>query len=420
MERAELSDVLRPWLRGEQGAGGREPILISEPEASRFMAAFADAVAGDTDVFLCDSSWGTTEKAQVDELLRSKIENHEAKMGRGWLMIPTGGSSGQLKFARHDQDTIAAAVHGFSQHFGLLRVNAIGLLPLHHVSGLMAWMRCALTGGEYRHLDWKAVEQGDLPELPAMPDGWVLSVVPTQLERLMRQPMATAWLAKFRIVFIGGAPAGRDLLDRAAAARIPLSQGYGMTETAAMVTALRPEEFLAAGRSSGAALPHARVALSANGTILVAGGSLFRGYFPGWHTEADFKTNDTGRLDEMGRLQVIGRHDEVILTGGEKVNPADVEAVLRGTGELREVIVVGVPDPEWGQVVVAAFPAWDSPDRAKLAPFLAQLAPAKRPKHFVALAVWPKSGAGKVIRAEVARLAGLTLRSGPDKPATPG
>jgi O-succinylbenzoic acid--CoA ligase len=281
--------------------------------------------------------------------------------------------------------------------------------PLHHVSGFMAWMRCVLTGGEYRHLNWKAVEQGAPPELPARPEGWVISLVPTQLERLLRQPAATAWLAGFRMVFLGGAPAPAGLLDRAAAARIPLSPGYGLTEMAAMVSGLRPEEFLAGARNSGKALPHAQVSVTADGVLTVDGGSLFRGYYPAWRGAAALETGDLGRIDGEGHLHVAGRRDAIIITGGEKVNPAEVEAVLRDQGGLSDVVVLGLPDAEWGQIVVAAYPSSNRPDPVKIQQLVAQLAPAKRPKHFVPLQPWPRTGAGKVNRAEVARLAGASL-----------
>ena len=405
MERAELATILRGVA-----APSASWIQVAEADPQKFMAAFANAVAGDADVFLCDSQWGENEKRQLAALMdappappNSNPAPHSS--GRfAWLMIPTGGSGGRLKFVRHDQHTIAAAVRGFTEHFGLSRVNAMGVLPLHHVSGFMAWMRCALTGGEYRHLDWKGIEQGTLPELPPKPDGWVLSLVPTQLERLLRSAPARQWLQQFRIIFLGGGPAWLELLEHAAALRLPLSLGYGMTETAAMITALRPEEFLAGARSSGRALPHAQIKLTKDGTIMVMGRSVFRGYYPETRVEEDFLTTDLGRLDYKGHLHITGRSDDVIITGGEKVNPAEVEAVLRNQGGLAEVVVVGVPDAEWGQIVVAAYPASSRPNQAKLAELTAQLAPAKRPKHFLPLESWPLTSAGKVNRAEVARL----------------
>jgi O-succinylbenzoic acid--CoA ligase len=410
MERAELSRALRSWLSQVPSPKAQVSRTVSEADPLRFMSSLAAAAAGEGDVFLCDPQWGERERAQFAELLARQPEARPVHAAAhrpgdyGWLMIPTGGSSGRLKFARHDGHTLGAAVRGFQQHFGLQRVNAAGLLPLHHVSGLMAWLRCVLTGGEYRPLEWKAVESGDLPELPDKPDGWVVSVVPTQLERLMRRDEAVIWLRQFRIIFLGGAPASSGLLDRAAALGLRLAPGYGMTETAAMVTALQPGEFLAGKRGGGTALPHAQVALTAQGLIRVGGRSLFRGYFPAWREAGDFVTADRGQIDAAGHLTVLGRADDIIITGGEKVSAAEIETFLRDHGGLEDAVVVGVLDAEWGQQVVAAYPARLRPDIAKVQQLInSQLAPHKRPKRVVALADWPVTGAGKVNRAEVAR-----------------
>lgn len=396
MERAELARL----LGGKVSVSGPRRILVAESEPRQFMSAFTRALAGGTEVFLGSAEWGAMERSQVDVLLAGRGPEPSPE---GYLMIPTGGTGGQLRFARHDAATIRAAVHGFTRHFALPQVNALGVLPLHHVSGLMAWMRCALTGGEYRPVDWKAIAGGALPALPEKKvHGWTISLVPTQLERLLQQPAAAAWLRGFRMVLLGGAPAGPGLLDKAAALQLPLAPGYGLTETAAMVAALRPAEFLAGARSSGTVMPHAQLTLDDEGLIGVRGASVFRGYYPAWREQGDFPTRDGGWWDGQGQLHIAGRRDAVIITGGEKVDPAEIEAVLRGSGELPAVVVVGVPDAEWGQVVVAAYPAETSPDLARVAVAIARLlSPAKRPKRFVGLPAWPVNAQGKVNRAEV-------------------
>lgn len=401
MERAGLARL----LGGKASAHGARRVQIGESVPARFMESFAQAVAGDGEVFLCDPNWGASERDQLDSLLQSKIENQKSKIDRGWLMIPTGGTGGRLKFARHDAATITAAVRGFSRHFGLPRINAVGVLPLHHVSGLMGWLRCGLTGGEYLPLDWKAAEAGALPTLPARSAGWTVSLVPTQLERLMRRAPAVEWLRGFRAILLGGSAAWPALLDKAADLRLPLAPSYGMTETAAMIAALRPEEFLAGARSCGAVLPQAQVGFDEEGTVQVGGASVFCGYYPGWREETEpFVTQDGGWLDGRGHLHISGRRDAVIITGGEKVNPAEVEAVLRGTGELPDVVVLGLPDAEWGERVVAAYPAEARPDQGRLDAALGRLlAPAKRPKQLIPVENWPVNAQGKVNRAEVAR-----------------
>lgn len=382
----------------------REPVVIDDRDPHRFMAALAAATAQGGTVMLASDTWGGDERRQLAALRAMAATTPATAAGKGWLCIPTGGTGGRLKLARHDEETLAAAVNGFCRHFSLTQINAAGLLPLHHVSGLMAWLRCALTGGEYLPLDWQEVGSGRPPALPPRPQGWVLSLVPTQLERLLGNAAAVEWLQGFRLIFLGGAPAWPALLAKAMAAHLSLSPGYGLTETAAMVAGLRPADFLLGVRSNGPVLPHASVTVDREGIVAVGGDSLFRGYHPDWRDRTPFQTGDLGRLDERGHLHILGRRDAVIITGGEKVDPAEVEAALRGSGGLGEVVVLGVPDPEWGQAVVAAYPATVSPDWAVVNQVLARkLAAHKRPKRFVPVGPWPANAQGKVNRAEVAR-----------------
>ncbi len=351
-------------------------------------------------VFLCDPAWSAADRAQVRALQKSKFENRNSKIPDGWLCIPTGGSSGGVRFARHDERTLTAAVEGFCAHFGFERVNAVGVLPAHHVSGLMARVRCAATGGEHLAWDWKRLERGEQPVLAEGRGAWMISLVPTQLQRLLASPEALAWLRGFTVIFLGGGPVWPDLAEAAAQARLPVSLSYGMTETAAMVAAQRPGEFLAGDRSSGSAMPHARISTDGEGRIAIAGESVFEGYFPGESAARQFATEDLGRIDERGRLHVLGRRDAVIVTGGKKVQPAEVEAVLRASGEFADVAVVGVPDAEWGEAVVACYPAdGKPPDLARVPPALQGLAAFKRPKRFVPVADWPRNAQAKINRA---------------------
>jgi O-succinylbenzoic acid--CoA ligase len=403
MERVELARLLGAVPQVAEPRAS--PIVIEEPDPMRFMAAFAAAMSGGGPVFLADPAWGENERAQFAALVARPAASSPAG-GRGWLMIPTGGSSGELKFARHDEETIAAAVRGFGAYFGPGRVNAVGILPLHHVSGLMAWMRCVLTGGEYRPWDWKRLEAGELPALP-VEDGWFLSVVPTQLQRLLILPGMVAWLRRFRAIFVGGGPVWPGLTEAAARAELPLSLSYGMTETAAMVAAQQPVDFLAGKRNCGTPLPHARIEITPDGAVKVTGDSIFRGYWPEGSDSREFVTADLGRLDEHGQLHLAGRRDAVIITGGKKVQPAEVEVNLRATGEFADVAVIGVPDPEWGEIIVACYPAdGRAPDFSRVAARLGPLAGYKHPKSYLAIADWPRNAQGKINRAALRAVAG--------------
>ena len=390
MERVELIKRLRAW------AG----------------AALVERGAA---VFLVDPGWGERERVQWAELAARVPPDWDGR--EGWLCIATGGSSGAMKLARHDERTLGAAVAGFCAHFGVTRVDATGVLPPWHVSGLMAWARCAWTGGVYEALDWKAVEAGAVPLRVA--GGGFLSLVPTQLARLLGTEKTERWLKSFAVVFVGGGPAGADLLARARAARVPVALSYGMTETAAMVVAQRTGSFLSGDDSCGEVMPQVRLRLDGEGQIWVTGESLFRGYWPETRNAGEWRTDDLGELAVGGGLRVLGRADALFISGGEKVNPAEVETVLREVAGLvlADVVVVGVPHAEWGCETVALYPVsadatqWD--EEAVRAEVARRLAPAKRPKRYVAVpvAAWPRNAQGKVNRAALADLASRAGRT---------
>jgi O-succinylbenzoic acid--CoA ligase len=275
----------------------------------------------------------------------------------------------------------------------------------------MAWARCAWTGGVYQALDWKAVEAGALPARAA--DGGFLSLVPTQLARLLGRAEAERWLRGFAAVLLGGGPAQAELLARARAAEAPVVLSYGMTETAAMVVAQRPEEFQAGNNAGGRVMPHVRLTLDGEGRIELEGASLFRGYWPETRAAGAWRTEDIGAWGADGGLRVLGRADAIFISGGEKVNPAEVEQVLREVAgaALAEVAVLGLPHAEWGNETVAVYPTgedaagWD--EAAARAEVARRLAAAKRPKRYVAVppAEWPRNAQGKVNRAALADLA---------------
>lgn len=352
-------------------------------------------------VFLMDPAWPVAVRDRARRLF-SRLASTKPRVRQGWLGLPTGGTGGVLKFARHDEQTLGAAVKGFCRHFGLSRINAVGVLPAHHVSGLMARVRCAATGGTHVDWPWKALEGGRRPALKGGP--WVISLVPTQLQRLLRSRESVRWLRRFSVIFLGGGPVWRELADAAARARLNVALSYGMTETAAMIAAQRPREFLAGDRSSGRPLPHARVRIGRGGSVRVSGESLFRGYVGQPDRRGEFATGDLGRCDRERRLHILGRRDAVVITGGKKVHPAMVEAALRASGRFADVAVIGLPDAEWGERVVACQPA--GRDRARTLPALPGLPAYARPKQLVTISPWPRNAHGKLDRARLRATAG--------------
>jgi O-succinylbenzoic acid--CoA ligase len=186
----------------------------------------------------------------------------------------------------HTWASVAAAARGLQRWLGGGPIHSVCFLPLSHVSGLMQVVRSFVTGGQLMLAAWPDVEGGGYPAQPA--PGAVTSLVPTQLARLLEIQGAVNGLRRFRAVFLGGAPAWPELLARTRRERIPLAPCYGLTETAAQVTTMSPEEFLAGRPGAGRALPHARVEIvddaatplppGREGRIVVRASSLFHGY----------------------------------------------------------------------------------------------------------------------------------------------
>jgi o-succinylbenzoate---CoA ligase len=415
---------LQAWI----SRGYLPTVLLVERDPVDFLAGFVAACTFECPIFLGSPDWGSTEWQQVGALVRpdliwGKIPATElrnpprslASPPKGWIMIPTGGSSGNIRFAIHTWETLIASVQGFQAYFDLQQVNCFCVLPLYHVSGLMQGVRSLHSGGQWLAAPWKAVAAGQWCDVD--PSSYFLSLVPTQLQTLLDNPQTQAWLSRFQTVLLGGAPAWPDLLERARLAGIPLAPTYGMTETASQVATLKPEAFLRGQGGCGPALPHASITVQDTsgvvlpaqriGTVVIRAKSLALGYYPDRWFNGTLKTEDLGFWNFQGSLQIVGRRSQMILTGGEKVLPAEVEAAILATNQVTDVCVIGLPDPYWGQAVIAVYvPKEAGVLAATLKPLLSrQLSRFKHPKHWIAVAALPRNAQGKINREQVQQLA---------------
>ena len=251
------------------------------------------------------------------------------------VIIGTSGSTGVPKGVE-----LSAAALRHSARASLNRVGAragerwLCCLPVTHVAGLAVLVR-SLAGGTEPVL----AERAD-PETMAASGCAHVSLVPTQLQRLLQ---AGTPLAGFSSVLLGGAAAPAGLLAAARDAGVPVVTTYGMTETCGGCV------------YDGVPLDGVRAEVRDDGRIWISGPVLFSGYLGGPRAPADgwFRTGDLGALDAAGRLTVRGRADDVINTGGHKVVPGEVAAALQACPGVRDAAVVGQPDPEWGERVVA-------------------------------------------------------------------
>jgi len=267
-------------------------------------------------------------------------------------------SSGSTGLPKGVELSAAALLH--SARVSLARLGArpgerwLCCLPAAYIPAIGVLVRSLVSG-----TDPVLADQADAETVAASGCAHV-SLVPTQLRRLLDVDMATragapAPLAGFSSVLLGGAAAPADLLDAARAARIPVVTSYGMTETCGGCV------------YDGIPLDGVRVKIGdEDGRIWISGPVLFSGYVGGPEQLAPrdnwFRTGDLGRLDSSGRLTVRGRADDVINTGGFKVVPGEVAAALQTCPRVRDVAVVGQPDPEWGERVIAVVVPADPAD----------------------------------------------------------
>jgi o-succinylbenzoate---CoA ligase len=189
-----------------------------------------------------------------------------------------------------------------------------------------------------------------------------------------------------------------------------------MTETASQITSLKPKEFLAGNRSCGRVLPHAKIRLHSHsdvgiGTIEIEAKSLMLGYFPDIVLPQYFQTDDLGIIDDRGYLTIVGRDSDKIITGGENVYPIEVVNAIIATGLVRDAWVVGLPDPYWGQVVVAAYVAGDLLvlQQQLIDEIVGKLSKYKIPKYWLKVTAIPRNELGKISIQAVVELARIEI-----------
>ena len=268
------------------------------------------------------------------------------------LSFLSGGTSGEPALVIHSPSTITAAVDGLVKRLGNYPIDSVCCLPLWHVGGWMQLERAWRTGGEILFCDYREIRELSIQE--EILDKWI-SLVPTQLQELIKSNNAVENLKLARGIFVGGAEMSEHLISSIRSIGLSVFPCYGSSETAGMITLLDSDSFLQGIEGVGRALPHAEIRVnSASGHIELRSESLClsRGGI-GYQKNMWFETRDLGKLDNEGNLSIFGRSDRIINTGGEKVDPSLIEKILYSTGYVEECLVYGEPDKKWGHKVVA-------------------------------------------------------------------
>ena len=264
-------------------------------------------------------------------------------------------------------------------------------LPLYHVGGLSIVFRSLINGGTVVMPD----EHRSMPENIYFNRITHISLVPTQLYRLLQEKSSVEKSRSLKAILLGGGAVPGQLVEKAFELNLPIHTSYGSTEMASQITTTRPGDPLDRLQTGGQILPYRKLKIAPDHEIRVKGRTLFTGYIQdnkitrpvdkdGW-----FATGDLGRMDEKGCLTVMGRKDNMFISGGENIQPEEIENQLNNIPGIEQSLVVPVDNAEFGQRPVAFIKDKSAPAdilniKRQLQKFLPKF---KIPDHFFP---WPE------------------------------
>ena len=382
---------------GCQGGGGRlGAAFVGGSDAESVLCTWA-MLAVRYPILMVHPRWVEKERAAWLHRVMAPVPEGIA------VVIATSGTSGVRTGVGLSARNLVAAAKSSEANLGWRADDRWLLnLPVAHVGGLSVVTRCLLAGTTV--VATRAFDLDALPTLIRECRVTLASVVPTMLHRLVEAEHAVH-TSSLRAVLVGGAAASAPLLTRARALGWPTLATYGLTESSAQAATERLDALAAPVRPGiGPSLPGVSLRVDAEALVWVRGPSVASATHPNEPAlvvdDAWVLTGDYGRIDDAGRLSILSRRTELIVTGGENVYPQEVEHALAAHPSVAAVGVVGVPDERWGQQVVAAVVWASAPDADGLAAWArGELAPFARPKRYITVDALPETTGGKLDRA---------------------
>ena len=374
-----------------------------------------DAVLDSTGRTVLSLDESTAGASALSSVSPEPFDLPEWELDEPLAVLFTSGTTGEPKGVVLTLGNVLASATASAFRLGLRPDDCWHVpLPMYHAGGLAPIYRSVLYGTSLslqREFDPEATRAA-----LSSAEATTVSLVPTMLDKLLD----SGPIPELRFVLLGGAPCPPELLERAHERYVPIAPTYGMTEAASQIATARPEEAQVAPESVGHPLMFADVTVvdetgvpreaGKPGEIVVSGAMITPGYLDDEVTNERFingglRTGDRGYRDEAGRVHVLGRADDVIITGGENVDPAEVSARLREHPAVADCAVVGVEDDQWGQRVAALVVpgGWTAPSAAAIETHCRdRLAGYKCPRTIGFADVLPRTESGTVDTTAVA------------------
>ena len=360
-------------------------------------------------IFLLKDKESTNENSEISIVDRNKTA----------LILYTSGTTGSPKGVMLSFNNLISSTESAGTFFSFNHNDRwLVSLPLYHIGGIQILIRSIVYGSAM--IIPKSLRTNDIIEAMGKFKPTQISLVPTVLSRLIKKEITPN--KEIKNVFLGGGPANERLLKNAVKKSWNIIKVYGSTETSSMVSSVtikdKPDKINSAGKPLGKNIirivDENGTPLSANmqGEIIIEGDSIMKGY---WDDKEEtnkglinkkYFTGDLGFLDEEGYLYVISRKDNLIISGGEKINPKEIEEIMLSLPDIFEVCVIGLEDQEWGQIVAAAVvrKSLSLTQEQIIESLKHRLASFKIPKKLLFVDKIPTTPLGKVKQEEVRKL----------------
>lgn len=369
-----LAALFSCWRLGAVAA----PLNERQPSRERERAA---------QILGCDMQWAPRTADILSSSDVPAAANTPWRLDQPLLRVCTSGSTGDPRCVELTLQQLWFSALGSRCRLGHKRDDRwLVCLPVNHVGALAAIFRCLhnrIAVELHPRFDSATVAQrldsGDVS---------LVSLVPAMLESILDVRGESGFSPRLRAILVGGAACRESLLQRCRTASLPLALSWGMTETASQVATRRPGD-LGPLDDGIPPLPWVSLAVAADGRIVITGPAA----------RGTLVTDDLGEITADGRVRISGRRDDVIIRGGENIDPREIEAILEARAEVSEAVVLGIDDARLGQVPVA-FVTGNSPNPEVLRQWCrTRLAGFKVPQQIHVLDELPRTTLGKIDRA---------------------